>query len=54
MSEKIRLVLVAKKKDLLSRKYLSGDEDESTLIEWVHLQESFRMPVDGLSDEFKI
>ena len=35
MSEKLRLLLVAKRKDLLSRKYLETDEDESTLVEWI-------------------
>lgn len=54
MSEKIRLLLVAKRKDLLSRKYLETDEDECTLVEWISMQESFRLPIDSIGDEFKI
>ena len=53
-AEKIRLVLVAKRKNLLNRQYLDENDDEATLIEWVQLQDSYRMPVDGISDEFKI
>ena len=54
MAEKIRLVLVAKRKHILSRQYLEENDDEATLIEWVQLQDSYRMPVDGISDDFKI
>ena len=52
--EKIRLVLVAKRKNLVSRRYLETSEDESTLVEWVQLQDSYGMPLDGISDEFKL
>ena len=54
LAEKIRLVLIAKRKNLLSRRYLETSEDESTLVEWVQLQDSYGMPLDGISDEFKI
>ena len=37
MAEKIRLLLVAKRKDLVGRQYLEQDEEETTLIEWVML-----------------
>ena len=39
---------------MLSRQYLETNEDEATLVEWVQLQDSFRMPLDGISDEFKL
>ena len=54
MAEKIRLVLVAKRKHLLSRQYLEANDEEKTLVEWVQLQESYRMPVEGISDDFKL
>ena len=45
---------MAKRKHLLSRQYLETSDEEATLVEWVQLQDSFRMPLDGISDEFKL
>lgn len=54
VTEKIRLVLVAKRRNILSRQYLEASEAEKTLVEWVQLQKSYRMPLDGINDEFKL
>ena len=54
MAEKIRLVLVAKREKLLAREFQAGSEDERILMNWVKMQNSYNLPIDGIPDEFKI
>ena len=51
---KIRLVLVAKREELTERTFRAKTEDERTLVEWVLIQEQYRLPLDEVDDLFKL
>jgi hypothetical protein len=51
MSEKIRLVLVAKRDKLMSMKGFTADE--AVLLEWLKMQKSYRLHVNHIEDELK-
>ena len=53
MTEKIRQLLVAKKDHLLTKTDLAGDPDARALVEWVEMQTAFRLPLDGVANDFK-
>jgi len=54
MAEKMRQVLSAKRESIVSRKIFEGNDGEKSLIEWVKMQNSYRLPVDGIPDAHKI
>lgn len=54
MAEKIRQVLAFKRDDIVRADFDSSQSEMQTLKEWVKVQKSLRMPVDGISDEFKL
>ena len=48
------MVLVAKREELTDRTFKAKNEDERTLVEWVLMQEQFRLPLDEVDDLFKL
>ena len=46
MTEKICLILVAKRDDLVTRELTEGIEDERLLIDWVRSQNTYRLSLE--------